>query len=360
MTLREECVMLVTLRRWLSVPHIKRRGAELCVLIALATLLQLAAGVGMAYVAGFSRVHAVLGHFRWAWLIALAGALGISFVGYYYAYRGIFRVEAGPVLSGRQLRAVVVAGFGGFFAHGRGALDRQVLEAAGTSRGDARARAAGLAGLEYGVLAIGGCGAAIWVLASGLARPAADFTVPWAVLPVPGFLIAFWAAERYRDRFHDRGGWRGSLGAFLDAVHLVRELFVHPWPWASALLGMALFWAAESFAAWSALAAFGVRMNAAALAVGFGTGMIFTRRTGPLGGAGFLALALPPALWYSGAPFAAAVVGVFTCQVLSLWLPMPVALAMLPTLRAMDDHPVPRPGMSAETPEEPALRRQGT
>jgi hypothetical protein len=42
----------------------KRRGTELSLLIALAAVLRLAAGVGMAYVAGFSRVHAVLGHFR--------------------------------------------------------------------------------------------------------------------------------------------------------------------------------------------------------------------------------------------------------------------------------------------------------
>jgi len=38
---------------------------------------------------------------------------------------------------------------------------------------------------------------------------------------------------------------------------------------------------------------FGFRMNAAALFVGFATGMVFTRRTGPLAGAGVLALVLP-------------------------------------------------------------------
>jgi hypothetical protein len=61
-----------------------------------------------------------------------------------------------------------------------------------------------------------------------------------------------------------------------------------------------------------------MRMNAAALIVGFGTGMVFTRRTGPLGGAGILTLVLPPALWYSCASSAAAAVGAFTYQVLSL------------------------------------------
>jgi len=329
--------MLVPLRRWLSVPHMSRRGAGLSLLIALAVLLQLAAGVGLAYVAGFSRIGAVLGNLRWAWLFALVAALFVSFAGYYRAYQGVFRVEEGPTLSRRNLLAVVVAGFGGFFAHGRGALDQYALEAAGALRRDARARATALGGLEQGVLAVGCCGAAIAVLASGLAQPPADTTVPWAVIPVPGFLVAFWAAGRYRARFRDRTGWRGTVAVFLDSVYLVRVLFLRPHRWASALLGMALFWAAEAFAAWAALAALGVRVSAAALIVGFGTGMVFTRRTGPLGGAGVLILVLPPALWYSGVPLAAAVAGVFIYQVLFLWLPMPVALTLLPTLRAMGE-----------------------
>jgi hypothetical protein len=33
-----------------------------------------------------------------------------------------------------------------------------------------------------------------------------DFTLPWAVIPILGFLIGFWVAERYRDRFRDEGG----------------------------------------------------------------------------------------------------------------------------------------------------------
>ena len=126
--------MLVPLRRWLSVPHMSRCRAGLSLLLALAVLLQLAAGVGLAYVAGFSQVAAALGNIRWVWLFALVGALLISFAGYYCAYRGIFRVEEGPTLSRRHMLAVVVAGFGGFFAHGRGALDQYALEAAGAGQ----------------------------------------------------------------------------------------------------------------------------------------------------------------------------------------------------------------------------------
>jgi hypothetical protein len=349
--------MGISLPRSISAHHLERRGTALTKLVVLAAVLQVAAGVGLAYVAGFSSVRAVLGHFHWVWLLALIGALGLSFAGYYWAYEGIFTVDRGPTLRGSQMRAVVTVGFGGFLAHGGGALDRYALEAAGTDQREAKVRVSGLAGLEHGILALGGCGAAIAVLASGRAQPPPDFSIPWAVLPVPGFLIAFWLAERYRDRFRDRRGWRGSLGNFLESIHLIRELFAHPRRWWSALSGMALFWAADAFAAWAGMAAFGYQMNAAALIVGFGTGMVFTRRTGPLAGAGILALCLPLTIWYSGAPLAVAVVGIFAYRVLALWLPMPASLALLPAMREMGEHEVPQAEGKAEPPDEPGLRR---
>lgn len=93
-------------------------------LLVLAAALQLAAGVGLAYVAGFSTVHAVLGRFNWVWLPAIVGALGVSFAGYYYAYEGMFTVAGGPTLKAWQMRTVVTVGFGGFLAHGGGEIDR--------------------------------------------------------------------------------------------------------------------------------------------------------------------------------------------------------------------------------------------
>jgi hypothetical protein len=97
-------------------------------------------------------------------------------------------------------------------------------------------------------------------------------------------------------------------------------------------------------------------MNAAALFVGFGTGMVFTRRTGPLAGAGVLALVLPLTIWVSGAPLAVAIVGVFAYRVLALLLPMPFSLAVLPTLREMRPRPVSPDQGTAEGTNEPALQ----
>jgi hypothetical protein len=338
--------------------HLERRGTALILLLVLAAALDLAAGTGLAYIAGFSAVRAVLGHFHWVWLVALIGALGISFAGYYYAYEGIFTVAGGPTLPGRKMRTVVTVGFGGFLAHGGGVIDQYALEGAGADNREAKTRVSGLGGLEHGILSLGGTVMAIVVLAAGSDLPPMDFTIPWAVIPVPGFLIGFWVAERYRDRFRGREGWRGSLGNFLESVHLIRVMFINPRRYGVALAGMALFWAADAFAAWAGLAAFGLPMNAASMFVGFATGMVFTRRTGPLGGAGILALCLPLTLWAAGAPLAVAVVGIFVYRVLALWLPMPASLALLPEVRTMGEERLPdAAGKVREEPREPGLRR---
>ncbi|HEY2579820.1 MAG TPA: hypothetical protein VGI74_26205, partial [Streptosporangiaceae bacterium] len=338
---------------------IHHRGAEIGLLVFLAFVLELAAGTGLAYIAGFASIQQVLPHFwaDWTWLAGVAGSLAVSFYGYYLAYDGVFRSEAGPSLPGPRMRAIVAAGFGGFLSHGGPALDAYALRAAGASKRDAAVRVTGLAGLEHGVLSLGAAAAAIVVLATARGAPPADFTLPWAVVPVPGFLLAFWLAERYRARLRDRPGLRGRAGLFLDSIHLVRTLFLAPgehWP---AVPGMALYWAADMFAAWLGLAAFGYRMNAAAFIVAMATGMVFTRRTGPLAGAGVLALVLPLTLWYSGAPLAVATVGIFAYRILTLALPLPFALAALPGLRAMGRRrDTQAPGIAEQPSDEPALR----
>jgi uncharacterized membrane protein YbhN (UPF0104 family) len=324
-----------SLPRRVPARYAKRGDILLAAFLVGAVLLEVAAGAGLSYVAGFYRVRAVLHHIDWTWIAALAAVLVASFIGYYYAYRGIFRVGGGPKLPRPQFLALVAAGFGGFLSQGGGSLDRQALEAAGADESDAKARVAALAGMEQGVLALGGCVAAIAVLAYGLRHPPLNTSLPWAVVPVPGLVIAFWFARRYHNSFRGRRGWRGWLGTFLYSVYLIRELFLNPRHWWFAVAGMAVFWVAEAFAVWAGLAAFGYRMNVFALFVGFATGMVFTRRTGPLAGAGVLAVALTLTIHYSGAPYAVAIVGVFAYRIAALWVPMPVSLAVLPTLRRM-------------------------
>lgn len=343
---------------WLTGHYLRRRSITLGALLLLATVLEVSAAFGMSFVAGFSHVASALTRVSWPWLVALVVAIVLSFVGYYYAYRGIYEVERGPRLDKRQMRAVVTGGFGGFLAHGGSALDDYALRAAGADERDATVRVSALAGMEHGVLAILGTAAGITVLAQGLSQPPLDFSIPWSVLPIPGFAVAFWAAERYRERMRDRNGWRGKMGVFLDSIHLNRLLFLRPRKHGPAVAGMTLFWVADAFAMWAGLAAFGFHMNVAAMFLGYGTGMVFTRRTGPLSGAGILMVVLPVTIWYSGAPFAVAVLAVFAYRVLGVWLPMPFTMASLPTLRHMGEPGVPHAEQEAEAPDEPALRRK--
>ena len=346
--------------RVLSGHMLGSRRSQVVWLLVLAAALQVAAAVGMAYVAGFGPVQRTMQRVSAPWLGAVVGGVLVSSVGYFWAYRGIYRVEDGPRLTRRQMVAVVAGGFGGFLAHGGPALDQYALEAAGADERDASVRVSTLAGMEHGVLGIIGTAAGIVVLAQGLSAPPGDFSVPWAVVPVPGFALAFWLAERYRARLRARPGLRGKVGVFLDSIHLNRLLFLHPQDHGPAVAGMTLFWLADAFAAWAALAAFGFHMNPAALFIGYATGMVFTRRTGPLGGAGVLMVVLPVTVWYSGAPMAVAVLGIFVYRVLTLWLPMPFALGSLGTLRTMGEPGTPGAEGRATAPE-PALGhpRQG-
>jgi len=334
---------------------VKERMVKLVGLIGLAAALQVGAGVGMAYVAGFHATKEALDHLRWGWLLGIAGGLLLALVGSYYATGGIHKVEKGPGLRPYQLRSVVLASFGGFLAHGGSGLDKYAIKAAGGDEHDAEVRVTAFAGLEHGVLSLLGTAAGITVLIMALHAPPPDFSIPWAVIPVPGFLLAFWLAGRYESRLRDADGWRGKLGAFLQSILLIRQLFTHDLRRHPAVIGMFVFWLAEMFAIWSGLAAFGYNMNAAQLVVGAGTGMLFTRRTGPLAGAGILMVALSVTIWQSGAPFAVAVAGVFAYRVLALWLPMPIGLAQIPTLREMGIEQEPGAEGRAAEAKEPAL-----
>jgi hypothetical protein len=327
-------------------------------LIGLGAVLYAAAGIGMAYVAGFAKVQHRLDNAHWWWLGPSFGAVVVAFAGYILAYRGIKDVEGGPRLEPSALLAVVAAGFGGFLAHGGGALDEYALRAGGEAERRARVRVGALAGFEHGGLAFIVCPAAIVALALGLTIPRTDFTWPWAVIPPLGFLAAFWLAERYRDRLRGRSGWRGKLGMFFDVAHLVYVLLKHPRRHGLAVLGMMLYWGADMFGLWAATAAFGYRMSALAVIAALGTGMILTRRTAPLGGAGIILMALVPTLWYGAAvPFAAATLGVAAYRLFTLWAPLPASLAAVPKLRALGRRGEESSGRGTHTTKgEPALQ----
>ncbi len=325
------------LRRLFAGHHLDSNGWQLCGIILLAALLFLAAAAGMANIAGVSAVWQILKQPHWGWLIASAAAQIVSFVGYGIGYRGIGKVERGPDLPHQALFGVVASGFGGLLARG-GALDRYAMKAAGTSGREASARVAALGGFEHGSLPWIVCPTAIALWVIGVTRPNQSFVVPWAVIPPFGFALGIWAAERWRDRLRGKRGWRGRLAVVFDGVHYLWTLFRHPLGYSGAVIGMLVFWGADMFSLWAAVATFGLDMSAGTLIICYGTAYLVTPRIAPLGGAGVLICALVPTLWYvGGVPFAVATAGVVAHGVVSLWLFTPVTLSSLPVLRALGE-----------------------
>jgi hypothetical protein len=299
-------------------------------------LLYAAAAVGLAYVAGFSGVKWRLEHAQWWWMAPAVGALVVAFAGYYLAYRGIKLAEDGAKLPAKSMLAVVAAAFSGFLAHGATALDEFAMRAGGDDEREAIVRVGALTEFEQAILAMIVCPASIVAVALAVHFPRASFTWPWAVIPPPAFVIGILVAERYHARLVNRRGWRRRVGMFLRSAHLVYTVLRHPREHGMAVLGMAIFWGSEMFAVWATTAAFGFHMSALMAIVGFGTAMIFTRRTAPIAGAGLITLALVPTLWYgSGVPFAAALLGGAGYNFLTLWSPLPAAIAAIPKLREL-------------------------
>lgn len=312
-----------------------RSAAEVARVIALAGILDVVAGTGLAYLAGFGETWSVLRRPDWPWLVGMAGALAVSYTGYYFAYRGIYRAENGYELPRKWLRAVVTAGYGGLFAHRGTSPDDLVLQHVGASKRESVVRAGALGGVEQGTVALGGCVASIYALGRGLSAPPLGATLPWAVIPLPAAIVVWWVSARYAPRLRGRGGWRDRISVLADSVLLATRIMARPVRYWLALTGMVVFWGAEMVAAWAGLNAFGFNMDGAALIVGFATGMVLTRRIAPLAGAGVLTLVLPLTTWYCGAPLAVAVAGIFAYRALTLWLPIPFALYRLPLLRQL-------------------------
>ena len=335
--------------RWRPLPGnlIDRRGAALALPVLLAVALNVAAVAGLAGIAGFHAVYASLIRIQWPWLCAVPAALALSATGYYVAYRSVYAAEGGYALSRRQLTAMVAAGFSGLFSTGGVRPDGLVLQASGASRREAMVRVTTLTGMEQAMLALYGCAASIAWLTLGLPGVPINFTLPWAVIPLPAFAAAFWLASRYRARLQGRAGWRARFSVFLDAVLLIRALFARPVRHRGAIAGMALFWAGDALAVWLALAAFGFVMNGAAFVVGYCTGMVFTRRVAPLAGAGTLTLILPLTIWASGAPLATAITAIAAYRLLG-GLSVPPALASLPVLRETSARPRPCPASATD------------
>jgi uncharacterized membrane protein YbhN (UPF0104 family) len=306
-------------------------------------LIVFAAGAGLAMVAaalvadaaGLGALRRVTSDFDPRWLaICVCGQLA-GYVGYVLALRNVAQAGGGPQLSLGLSARTVVAGFGVHgVAHVSGgfAVDYWALRRAGLEHRQAIARVACLGTLELAVLAAMALVSAIVLLAAG-AHVQASVTWPW-LLVVPGVVAALWVTSpRRRDRLADPSAGGRIRSAFAHSVAgltMVRSLAANPRQHRAGLLGVTFFCLGDIACLFAALRAFSVEISLPALVLAYATGSIASRRSVPAGGAGIVEVLMTFALVSVGIPLAPALAGVLLHRLVSFWLPIVPALALLP------------------------------
>jgi uncharacterized membrane protein YbhN (UPF0104 family) len=221
------------------------------------------------------------------WLLPALGFELLAYVGYVVAYRATVLGRERKQLSLMLTVRLVVAGFGPFVPLGGFSFDRRALRSVHRSRRKVRQQVLALGVIEYLLLAPAACVCALILLLES-DKASLVLTLPWVIAVPPGFALAWWASEPHHvERFQRADGRvRRWIGDLLGAVGVLRELVLRPLERPGAVLGMAIYWAAEIACLGYALRCFGVELSVSALVVAYATGYAASRRSLPLGGAG--------------------------------------------------------------------------
>jgi uncharacterized membrane protein YbhN (UPF0104 family) len=303
--------------------------------------MAVAAAIGLADIAGYTRLTHALNRIDPTMMtVCFVGQL-VAYLGYVLAVRDMARVEGGPRLSFSLTTRTVLAGFGVFAAtHAAGgfAVDYWALRRAGLKRREAISRVLGLGCLEYAVLAPAALISAIVLLFGTGGRVQDAMTYPW-LLVVPGFLFALWVSSpRRAERLSDPGDGGRIRRAFAHGVAglwKLRCLAMRPLLHGMGVVGVSLYWFGDILTLWAALQVFDADVSTPALILAYATGYVLTRRSLPGGGAGLVEVLMTFALVWVGVPFAPALLGVLVYRLFNFWLPIVPALAFLPTVKSL-------------------------
>jgi uncharacterized membrane protein YbhN (UPF0104 family) len=258
-----------------------------------------------------------------AWLGAAVAAELVAYLGYVLAYRTMIVPGERQRLSFLLTVRLVVAGFGPSMPMGGFAFDRLVLRAVHRSRRRARVQVLGLGVIEYLLLAPAACLCALVLLLESR-RASPVLTVPWVVAVPPGFVLGWWATKPRMLHYFQRsnGRIRKWIGDVLAGVEVLRTIVMRPLerPWA--LVGMAIYWAAEVTCLGFALRCFAVEISVPALIVAYATGYAASRRSLPLGGAGITEALLTISLIAVHVDAAHALLSVLAYRLINFLAPM--------------------------------------
>lgn len=268
----------------------------------------------------------------------------LSYVGYVIAYRSTVLAGKHERVSLMQSVRLVVAGFGPFVPLGGFSFDRRALGAIHRSRREAHRQVLALGVIEYLLLAPAACICALVLLLES-DKASLVLTLPWVFAVPPGFALAWWATKpSIVERFQGSKGKLGrAFGELLAGVSVMRDVVTRPLERPGALVGMAIYWAAEIACLAFALRCFGVVLSVPALVVAYATGYAASRRSLPLGGAGITEALLTVALItvHVGAP--KALLSVVAYRVVNY---------LVPTLPALLSHSSLAPMLEGGTAEK--------
>jgi uncharacterized membrane protein YbhN (UPF0104 family) len=318
--------------------HLERRNV---LVLLVAGGLAMAAAMGLADMAGYSRLVDAVQDVVPIWFAVCFAGEVVAYVGYVLALRDIARVDGGPVLSLRLSMRTVVAGFGVFAAtHAAGgfSVDYWMFRRSGLRRREAVARVLALGALEYAVLAPAALVCAVVLLFGTGGHIQHAMTYPWLAV-VPGLLAALWVSSPKRaERFSDPAGGgrvREWFAHLVAGIWKLRCMLVRPRLHGLGVAGVSLYWFGDIACLWAALKIYNAELSTPALVLAYATGYVLTRRSLPAGGAGVVEMLMTFALVWVGVPLAPALLGVVTYRLFNFWLPVIPALAALPAVRRM-------------------------
>ncbi len=337
-------------------PAVDKRQALLGGLLALA--LAAAAFAVLGQVAQFGRLRSRLGEANLFWLPVCVGGQLVAYVGYVLAYRDAARASGGPRLRLRTTARVVIFGTGASVlgaSVGGLTVDFWALRRAGLEPHTAARRVLALGTLEWTVLSAYACAAAALGLITGAHVPLA-MALAWLTVVPACVLAAMWFTAPVRVRRftdptispprEDDGrlkrllvtGHRRARVALADAVGgviLVRHLLAHPVRYHGAAIGYPLYWAGNMLILYAGLRTFGVSPSVIPLALAYASSFVISLLPLPVGGAGGVEAGMALALRAVGIPLSPALLGVFMYRLVTFWLPVLPALALLPSIREL-------------------------
>jgi uncharacterized membrane protein YbhN (UPF0104 family) len=327
---------------------IDRKKAVLSIVLGLVLVAAAVAGIGQ-----ITSLHHMVKALRDAdtkWFPVCLGGEILAYIGFIAAYRDVARIDGGPLFPLWTAARVVAIGFGAYAlgtSAGSLGLDYWALHRAGETPSMALRRVLGLNTVEWLILGVYACLAAVVIAAGGGSAPRAMVLVWLIVVPLCIGVATWVSSPRRSDRLTSLAGQRVRLGraphtwlpwlwhggravvsASIGGVVIVRHLLVQWRTHLGGVLGFAVFWIGDITTLYAALRAFEVHPAVPALVLAYSTAYVVTMLPLPAGGSGGIEAGVAFSLNAVGIPLAQALVATLVYRFFTLWLPiLPAALA---------------------------------